>query len=162
MSRSWTTRTRRPGESEDAYTFVDRETFLARVADDGFLEWATVLGEYYGTPLPDPEPGRDLVLEIDVQGARQVLERCDDAHCVLVLAPSPAVQEQRLRERGDPEDQIRKRMALGKLEEAEAEGLCTAVVINDDLERAVGELARIVAELRAGSKETGGGPPPGT
>ena len=55
------------------------------MAEDGFLEWATILGEYYGTPMPEPDGARDIVLEIDVQGARQVLKRCPDAYCVLVL-----------------------------------------------------------------------------
>jgi len=148
LSRSWTTRARRPGEAEDAYTFVDREAFLQRVAEDGFLEWATILGEYYGTPTPEPEPGRDIVLEIDVQGARQVLERCPQAYCVLVRAPSDEGQEQRLRSRGDPEEHIRRRLALGKREDAEGRALAQRVLVNDELDRAVGELEEIVQELR--------------
>jgi guanylate kinase len=118
------------------------------VAEGGFLEWATILGEYYGTPMPEPEEGRDTVLEIDVQGARQVLARCPGAYCVLVLAPSAAVQEQRLRSRGDAEEHIQRRIALGKLEEAEGLELASRVVINDELDRAVHELAGIVEELR--------------
>jgi guanylate kinase len=118
------------------------------VAEDGFLEWATILGEYYGTPTPEPEPGRDVVLEIDVQGARQVLQRCPGAYCVLVRAPSPEVQEQRLRSRGDPEEHILRRIALGKLEDAEGLEIARHVLINDDLDRAVGELTRVVGEAR--------------
>jgi guanylate kinase len=148
LSRSWTTRARRPGEPEDAYTFVDREVFLARVAEGGFLEWAEILGECYGTPMPQPEKGCDVVLEIDVQGARQVLGRCLDAFCVLVRAPSREVQEQRLRTRGDTEDHIQRRIALGKIEEAEALELADRVVVNDDLDQAVLDLADIVEEFR--------------
>jgi guanylate kinase len=98
--------------------------------------------------MPQPEEGRDTVLEIDVQGARQVLERCPGAYCVLVLAPSAAVQEQRLRSRGDSEEHIQRRIALGKLEEAQGLELASRVVINDELDRAVHELAGIVEELR--------------
>ncbi len=148
LSRSWTTRARRPGEPEDAYTFVDRDTFLSRVNEGGFLEWATILGEYYGTPTPEPGEDRDIVLEIDVQGARQVLERHGDAHCVLIRAPSPAVQEQRLRSRGDSEEHIERRIALGRLEEAEGLELASHVVVNDDLDGAVRDLADVVEEIR--------------
>ena len=112
------------------------------------MEWATILGEYYGTPRPEPTGGRDIVLEIDVQGARQVLERCPDAYCVLVRAPSPQVQEERLRSRGDPEEHIQKRIALGRLEDAEGAKLARRVLVNDDLDRAVSELAEIVEEAR--------------
>ena len=90
----------------------------------------------------------DIVLEIDVQGARQVLERCPGAYCVLVRAPSPEIQEQRLRARGDSEEHIQRRVALGRLEEAEVLPLASGVVVNDDLDRAVAELAGIVAQLR--------------
>ena len=118
------------------------------MAQGGFLEWATILGEYYGTPTPEPPAGCDIVLEIDVQGARKVLKRCPGAYCVLVLAPSPQVQEQRLRSRGDSEEHIQRRIALGKLEQAAGLELASRVIINDDLDRAVAELAEIVEELR--------------
>lgn len=148
LSRSWTTRARRPGEPEDAYTFVDRGTFGVREAEGGFLESATILGEYYGTPTPVPPEGFDVVLEIDVQGARQVLQRRPDAYCVLVRAPSPGVQEERLRARGDSEEHIGRRMELGKLEEAEGLKLASYVVVNDDLDGAVRDLSDIVEEIR--------------
>jgi guanylate kinase len=148
LSRSWTTRGRRSGETEDAYTFVDKETFLRRVAEGGFLEWATVLDEYYGTPVPEPPPGRDVVFEIDVQGAKQVLEHCDEVVCVLLVAPSREAQEQRLRERGDSEEHVRQRVELGDKEIAEGAGIVDAVVVNDDLDRAVDELGAIIAAAR--------------
>lgn len=88
------------------------------------------------------------MLEIDIQGARQVLERCRDAYCVLVLAPSLQVQEQRLRSRGDTDEHVRRRLELGRAEEADAREIADFVVYNDDLDQAVGELAAIVDEVR--------------
>ncbi len=148
LSRSWTTRPRRRGEAEDAYTFVDEETFRRRIDAGGFLEWARVLDHYYGTPVPEDEDGRDLVLEIDIQGARQVLERARDVVCVLLDAPSRAVQEERLRNRGDDEAHIQARLALGEREMAEGRLFADAVVINDNLEQATRELAAIVEASR--------------
>jgi len=148
LSRSWTTRAPRPGESPDAYTYVDKAAFRARVAAGGFLEWATVLDEYYGTPLPDPPPGRDVVLEIEVQGAKQVLERCEQVVCILLVAPSRAEQEARLRERGDDEAHVQKRLVLGDEEIAAASPIADAVVVNDDLGRAVAEIEAIIAASR--------------
>lgn len=150
LSRSWTTRPRRPGEAEDAYTFVGREEFLLRAKEGGFLEWATVLGEYYGTPLPDPPDGQDLVLEIDVQGAQQVLERCgrDRVVCVLLVPPSREDQAARLRGRGDPEAQVQRRLALGEAELEAGRSFADAIVVNDDIDRAVEELAAIIERAR--------------
>jgi guanylate kinase len=149
LSRSWTTRSRRPGEPEGAYTFVDRASFDRRVEEGGFLEWAQVLGELYGTPAPEAPPGKDVVLEIDVQGARSVLSRCPSALVVLVLPPSREAQAKRLRARGDSEEQVASRLSLGELEEAEGRALAAHVVVNDDLERATAELAGIIQSHRS-------------
>jgi guanylate kinase len=151
LSRSWTTRPQRPGEADDAYSFVDRETFNRRVAAGGFLEWAPVLDHFYGTPIPEPPPGSDVLLEIDVQGARQVLENHPDATCILLLAPSVEAQAERLRARGDSEDHAQRRIALGQLEEDEGRHLATHVVVNDDLDSAVDQLSAIIDAARSAS-----------
>jgi guanylate kinase len=147
LSRSWTTRPRRAGEPDDAYTFVDEKTFRDRIDAGGFLEWAQVLGEYYGTPVPDAGD-LDVVLEIDVQGAEKVLERCDNVVCVLLLAPSREVQEQRLRGRGDDEEHVRLRLELGEREVEMGRRFAHDVVVNDDVDRATDELAAIVEQSR--------------
>ena len=94
------------------------------------------------------------MLEIDVQGARQVLGRCPDAYCVLIRAPSRDVQEQRLRARGDSEEHIERRMALGRAEEAEGLELASHVVVNDDLDGAVRDLSDIVEQIRRQEQES--------
>ena len=151
LSRSWTTRRRRPGEAPDAYTFVSRPEFEARVRDEGFLEWAELDAnhELYGTPWPEAPEGCDVVLEIDVQGAGQVLERDPDAVVVLVVAPSPEEQAARMRGRGDDEDHIASRVALGRQEEAEGRRIASHVVVNDDVDRAAEELAGILRSHRS-------------
>lgn len=148
LSRSWTTRSVREGESDDAYVFTDRDRFLAEVERGGFLEWAEFLGQLYGTPVPDPPPGRDTVLEIDVQGARQVLGGDPEAILVFVAPPSMAELERRLRTRGDPEHLVRRRLAKAPEEAAAARNLGATVVVNDDLERATAEVAGIVDAAR--------------
>lgn len=108
-----------------------------------------MLGEYYGSPLPDPPPGRDVVLEIDVQGAQQVLEGSDGpVLCVLLVPPSPEEQAARLRGRGDSEEQVRRRIELGAEEIDAGKRFVDAVVVNDDVERATNELAAIVESAR--------------
>ncbi len=149
LSRSWTTRPRRPGEAADAYVFVDRPAFEARIAAGGFLEWAEFLGNLYGTPVPEASAGRDVLLEIDVQGAGQVVARDPDAVVVLVVAPSRAEQARRLQGRGDRADAAAERLRIAADEEAEGRRLASHVVVNDDLERAVGELLAIVEAERA-------------
>ena len=151
LSRSWTTRPRREGEPEDAYVFVDRETFEKAASDDFFLEFAgRTLGHYYGTPRPNPPAGRDLVLEIDVQGAEEVRREHPDAVVVLVEPPTRAEQERRLRARGDDEASIERRLATSEDEEARARAIADLVVVNDQVPRAAAEIAAFVAARREG------------
>ena len=152
LSRSWTTRPQRPGESEEDYTFVDRPTFEAQLARGGFLEFDEFLGNLYGTPVPDTldDPDRDLLLEINVQGAEQVRRQRPDALVVLLVAPSREVQEARLRVRGDDDDHVARRLALADAEEEVGRALADAIVVNDDLDRAVAEVAGILASCRPG------------
>ena len=148
LSRSWTTRSRRPGEAEDAYVWATPEEFRRRIAAGGFLEWAEYLGNLYGTPLPDPPPGSDVLLEIDLQGAEQVLAERPDAVVVLLLPPSADVQRQRLVARGDSEEHVRRRLDKGREEVERGRKLADHVVVNGDLEQALEELAGIVSKTR--------------
>jgi guanylate kinase len=151
LSRSWTTRAPRPGEDPDAYVFVTPEAFEARIAAGGFLEWARILDQYYGTPIPEPPPGSDVVLEIDVRGARQVLEQRSDVVPIFLVAPSSEEQAARLRSRGDAEDAIARRLDLGAWEAAEAAAIGAITVVNDEVDRAVSELAAIIEDARSGN-----------
>ena len=151
LSRSWTTRARRPGEPADAYTFATREEFEDRIAAGGFLEWAPFLDYLQGTPLPEPPPGRDVVLEIDVQGARQVAELHPDALLLFVDAPTRDEQRRRLEQRGDPADRVAQRLAIADAEAAAARELGMRRIVNDDLDRALEEVEGILAAARAGA-----------
>lgn len=126
--------------------FVDVDTFLAHELDGGFLETNrfSANGHMYGTPWPAPPPGRDVVLEIDLNGALQVREQVPDAVLVLVLPPSAEELERRLRGRGDDDDHVRRRLALAAEEERVGRTVAHHVVVNDDLDRAVGEVAGIL------------------
>jgi guanylate kinase len=153
LSRSWTTRPRRPSEGEDAYVYVDNDAFKARVADDGFLEWAEFLGHLYGTPTPTPPPGSDVLLEIDVQGARQVLAKRPGATVILLVPPSAEVQERRLEGRGDPAEHVALRIETGHEEVRQARQLDAREVVNDDVGRATTEVAGIVEAVRSARRQ---------
>jgi guanylate kinase len=154
MSRSYTSRPARPGETDGVdYNFVTRSEFEAMAASGEFLEWADVFGNLYGTRATDTEQvlatGDDLVLVIDVQGARQVRHRGIDATTVFVMPPSHAVLEQRLRGRSnDAEPVIERRLQVARVEVA-AFTEYDFVVINDELAAAVDRLRGIVIAARA-------------
>lgn len=154
LSRSWTTRAQRAGEDDNAYVFADREAFERRIASGGFLEWTEFLGNYYGTPTPEPNDGRDVVLEIEVDGAKQVKALDPNAVLIFVLPPSRAEQERRLRGRGDPDQKVGER--LRKAEDEEPVGLALAdyVVVNDDLEQTIEEMLAIVGARRAAASRS--------
>src|SRR5687768_17008292 len=122
MSRSYTSRLARAGEHDGVdYNFISRERFEAMAREGAFLEWADVFGNYYGTSAADTEAelghGRDVVLVIDVQGARQVRSRGMETVSIFVLPPSAAVLERRLRGRSkDTEEQIRRRLEVARRE----------------------------------------------
>jgi guanylate kinase len=149
LSRSWTTREQRPGEADGAYVFTDRSSFEDRIEAGGFLEWTSFLGNYYGTPIPDPLLGRDVVLEIEVDGASQVKRLRPDAVLIFVLPPSRDEQQRRLRGRGDPEDKVDQRLQKALDEEPIGLAIADHVVVNDDLERTVGEMVAIIEQHRA-------------
>lgn len=148
LSRSWTTRVPRPGESPDAYTFVTKEEFEARIAAGGFLEWAPFLDYLQGTPRPEPPAGRDVVLEIDVQGAAQVVAQHPDALLLFIDAPSRDEQRRRLEHRGDQPEKVARRLEIAESEAAAARDLGMRMLVNDDLERATAEVATIIEAAR--------------
>lgn len=153
-SRSYTSRRPRAGEQDGVdYNFVDRPAFEGMVARNGFLEWADVFGNLYGTGRQDTEQllaaGLDVVLVIDVQGARQVRARTSEAVGIFVLPPSFPVLESRLRGRcQDEEAAIARRLATARAEVSAVDEY-DYVVINDELERCVAELCAIVTAERA-------------
>ena len=152
LSRSWTTRERRPTEREDAYVFTTTAEFERHEAQGGFLEWTEFLGNYYGTPRPDhlDDPDApDIVLEIELDGAQQVKKQYPEAILIFVLPPSREEQERRLRGRGDPGDKVLARLRKAELEEPVGRELADYVVVNDDLDRTVDELLGIIDRERA-------------
>jgi guanylate kinase len=152
LSRSWTTRTQRVGESDDAYVFVTREKFESHIDKGGFLEWTEFLGNYYGSPIPTAGDEHDIVLEIELHGAQQVKERHPEALLVFVQPPSREEQRRRLQERGDAEHHVRERLQKAEDEERLASLLADVIIVNDDLERAVQELLEFIRAARASAR----------
>ena len=153
-SVSWTTRSPRAGEVEGVdYHFVTRAEFEALRDSGGFLEWFDVYGDLKGTPkqfvLAELAAGRDVMLEVDVQGALAVQAEVPEALLVFVRAPSRAEQRRRLVGRGtDDPEAIERRLARADEEERIAATSFDAVVVNDDADRAAGEIAGILENRR--------------
>ena len=158
LSRSWTTRGPRPGEPYDAYTWVSEDEFRSAIADGRFLEWNHFLGSaYYGSPVPDPDDPRDLVLEIDVNGGRQIVQQGADPLLVFVDAPSVEDQRSRLQGRGDTPEQVERRLAAGAAERELAADMPYVTVVNESVDAAVAEIADLIAARRSmdGTDSTG-------
>jgi guanylate kinase len=150
LSISATTRPARTGERDGVdYLFVDGARFDRMVADDALLEWAEVYpGRRYGTPRAFVEDhladGRDVVLEIDVQGAAQVRAHAAEAVLILLAPPSIEALEARLRGRGTEDELgIQERLAAAQ-RELEQAGWFDHVVVNDDIDRASAQVAAII------------------
>jgi guanylate kinase len=152
-SVSHTTRQARRDEVDgEHYYFVDRATFETMVSNREFLEWAEYNDNYYGTSVrevvPRLEKGIDVILDIDVQGAQQILEKMPQSHGILVLPPSYEALQERLHRRGqDDATRISERLALS-LWEMERYELFGYAIINDDLDLAVLALTAIILEKR--------------
>ena len=155
-SVSMTTRTPRPGEVDGVdYYFVDKEAFIKDIKEDKFLEWAEFVGNYYGTPKEKIEEqldfGKEVVLEIEVDGALQVREKMKDAVFIFIVPPGKKALYERLNKRGtDSAETIKKRM-----EKADSEFLLAYkydyIVVNDDVHNAAD---RIMAIIRAEHAKT--------
>jgi guanylate kinase len=153
FSVSCTTRPPRSNEIiGQAYDFIDRTEFERRIAAGEFLEHADVFGNYYGTHKSALEcaqaKGKDLVLDIDVQGAAQLKKRIPDAVTIFVLAPSREILEQRLRARSQDSDEVIRRRLDNAAREIRNYSLYDYVLVNEDLELAVESLKAIVRAER--------------
>jgi guanylate kinase len=153
FSVSYTTRKPRGQEKDgQSYHFVSREKFEAMLARDEFLEWAQVFGNYYGTHCSELGQARtcrkDLVLDIDVQGARQLKRKIPEAVTIFILPPSRAVLEQRLRTRSEDREEVIARRLKEAAEEIRKYEDYDYVLINRDLAEAEATLSAIVRAER--------------
>ncbi|MBN1332311.1 MAG: guanylate kinase [Synergistales bacterium] len=153
FSISCTTRPPRQGEEDGVdYRFVDEKTFLELIDTGRFLEWACVHDHYYGTLKEDVllelNRGKDVVLEIDVQGALQVKDACPRAILIFVAPPSLDELEKRLRNRGTEQEKDLEIRLRNARDEIITSGSYDHMIINDNVERASGELQAIVLSYR--------------
>ena len=153
FSISYTTRAPRGSETDGReYHFTDRATFERMIAADEFLEWAEVFGNYYGTARTALDharaAGKDLLLDIDVQGAKQVMQRMPEAVSIFILPPSPEVLEMRLRHRSEAEHMNNEAVIERRLQQARKEleqvWEYKYALVNDVLDQATAEMRAIV------------------
>ncbi|MFS8495275.1 MAG: guanylate kinase [Actinomycetes bacterium] len=150
FSVSATTRPPRPGEVDGFhYRFVTPEEFRDLIDRGELLEWAVFNGNYYGTPKSAVEAalddGRDVLLEIEVQGARQIRQVMPDALMIFIAPPSMEDLRRRLEKRADTSaEDIEAKLRIAEEELAAAPGLFDHIVVNDEMERAVDEILRIL------------------
>jgi len=150
LSVSMTTRAPRDGEKDGvSYFFVEKETFEETIANDGLIEYASYVGNYYGTPRAwveeQIESGRDVVLEIEVQGALKVKEKFPEALLLFLLPPSAQELKHRLEKRGTETAEVIEQRLKRAREEAEYIGRYDFIEVNDDLDACMGRINGIVA-----------------
>jgi len=154
LSISMTTRNPREGEVDGKdYFFVAKEKFESVIAEDGLIEHANYCGNYYGTPKSYVEKelseGRDVILEIEAQGALQIKEKYPEAFLMFVLTPDVPVLYERLKGRGTENDQDINRRLCRAREEVDLVSKYDAIIVNDDLEEATDRLHSIIQAAKA-------------
>ncbi|MCH5281639.1 MAG: guanylate kinase [Lachnospiraceae bacterium] len=159
LSISMTTRAPRPGEENGVhYFFVDKETFEKTIAEDGLIEYASYCGNYYGTPRAYVEnclsEGKDVILEIEIQGACKIREKYPDAVLVFVTPPDGAELEKRLSGRGTETDEVIRTRLQRAIEEAEGIENYDYIVVNDELDRCMEDIHAIVRAAGCRMKES--------
>ncbi len=147
-----TTRKPRPGEKNGVdYFFLSKEEFERKIKEGAFLEYAVVHGNYYGTPkeevIKEINKGNDVLLVIDVQGMRQIKRNFKDVVTIFLIPPSFEELINRMRKRGDPEEEIKKRLETAK-KELKAWREYDYIVINDIIEKAKEDLKKIILANR--------------
>lgn len=158
-SVSMTTRPPRPGEVDGVdYYFVDKETFLKRIQENKFLEWAEFVGQYYGTPRDKVEEqldkGKEVVLEIEVEGALQVRKQMKDAVFIFLVPPGKQALYDRLLQRGtEPESVIQERMKKAEKEFPLAHKY-DYIVVNDEVNNAADRIMAIIRAEHAKTERT--------
>ena len=154
-SVSYTTRQPRINEMTGVdYHFITKKEFIKGIENDKWAEWAQVHGNFYGTSAEfinnGLSSGRDILIDIDVQGTKQILKKYADAVTFFIMPPSPAVLKKRLESRGtESADAIAKRIQTGKAEMAE-KNVYRHVIVNDRLSEAISELVSIIENYRSG------------
>ncbi len=153
LSVSMTTRQPREGERDGIeYFFSTKEAFEQKIKEGGLIEYAQYCGNYYGTPKAYVEEqlanGKDVILEIEIQGALQIKEKFPEALLLFVTPPSIDELEKRLRGRGTETEEVIEKRLLRAGEEADGMDAYDYLVINDDLERCVEEIHSIVKAAR--------------
>ncbi|MCD8130649.1 MAG: guanylate kinase [Lachnospiraceae bacterium] len=149
LSVSMTTRAPRPGEQEGVeYFFTDRRAFEEKIADGGLIEYASYCGNYYGTPREyverQMEAGKDVILEIEVQGALQVKKKFPGTVLMFVMPPSARTLYDRIRGRGTETDEVIGARMRRAVEECEYIPWYDYILVNDDLEACVEQMHHII------------------
>lgn len=158
LSVSATTRRPREGEQDGReYFFKTKDAFERMIAEDAFIEYAKYVENYYGTPKAYVEEqlsrGKDVLLEIEIQGALQVKEKCPDALLVFITPPNAEILEQRLTGRGTETPEVIAQRMNRAAEESEGMGAYDYIIVNDRLDDCIEEMHRVIQSRHAAVTE---------